>query len=155
MRLPIRPRTLLIATTLLPILAVVLAAGTVGAESGSKGIPIEPGKWEFKSTSTNPMTGTPTVRTDTRCVVETSMSPERFLKDAPQKCDASDIAVDGQTMSWKMVCQTPMGPVEGSSRMKSTGETVEGEMKMQMTMMGSVIEIKNAWEGKRLGACEG
>ena len=112
----------------------------------------EPGNWEFRSTATLPMSDESKTRVSTRCIRESEMSPDAFLKGT--NCTASDVETDDDSMSWKMSCANPMGPTEGEGRLRSSGDSIRGQITMSMLVHGRPMKIERKTEGKRLGPCE-
>ena len=128
---------------LLSLLLLVPAAPAAGMR-------VEPGQWEFRSVAI-PSTGREDVTKE--CVDEAEMTPEIFMKDAPE-CTVTDPQSDSSSMSWSMTCTSQGGGMSGDARFTSTGDTVEGVMNMHVRAQGMKMSMKRQWRGKRLGPCE-
>ncbi len=139
-----------IAVTLLAMLT--LAA--VSAPRRADAIEIDPGKWQFTTTSQAPMVPTPRVETDTECIEDGTRSAKDFMQDN-KDCTISDVVDTDTVLSYKVTC--PNGPMvmKGVSNFKSTGSTMSGIMRMSMSMNGQEMTMDVKWEGKRLGPCDG
>ena len=129
--------------------AVILVTGAAWAD----GMKVEPGRWEFETTTKQPFAPQPMTRTSTECIAEAEIDPSTFAKEA-RSCTISDIQTDGDSMKWKIVCSEGGGTMTGTGSAISTGASVTGSMNMVMQMAGQTMEIKSEWKGKRVGECE-
>jgi len=130
-------------------LVLVALAGTAQAA----GMRVEPGKWEFTTTSRMPMLPSPETSVDTQCVTESEVRPETFLSDS-DGCELKDAASDASSMRWTIECRHPEGRMTGNASMTSTGASVEGTMTMQVDVGGQSTRFEQTWRGRRLGPCE-
>ncbi len=128
---------------------LLLGAGTAHAE----GMRIEPGKWEFKTVMTMSMRPEPTVHNETRCMTEKEMDPQTFWKDA-EGCSLSDASSDRSSMRWKLICPSPAGTMRGEAVVHSTGDTLNGTMKAEMSVNGQSMRMTHEWKGRRVGDCD-
>ena len=133
----------------MPTLAILLAAGTALAT----GMKLEPGQWEFRSTTQTTMSPTPQTEVTTECVGNEEMSPEKFLAGTPG-CSVTDAKATASGMSWNMSCTTPGGAMTGKAEFTSQGDSLEGVMTMSMQLGDQQFEIENRWSGRRLGPCD-
>lgn len=134
---------------LLPIVAMLAPVG-----AWAQGVAMEPGKWEMTTTMTMSMMPAPQVRTVTECYTEDEFDPEKFNTNPDSTCATSDIEVDGQTITWNIVCPTEMGNMEGKWSFVSGGDTVSGTGDMSANMGDQVITFNMIWKGKRVGDCD-
>ena len=127
---------------------VVLIGIALSAPALASGMKVDPGKWEFRSSS---MQGGEQVSVE--CVTQTEMSPELFLKDS-QGCTLADAKSDASSMQFKMSCASPGGKMTGEARFESTGKAIEGTMAMAMNVAGRQMTFERSWTGKRIGDCD-
>ncbi len=114
---------------------------------------IQPGSWQFTSTSTTPMSPTPRVSTETACITEDSMSPERFARDI-DGCTVGGIETSATSMKWTMSCPGPQASMKGLGEVHSRGDRVDGKIVMEMSMPGMPsMTMTNTWKGTRVGDC--
>ena len=134
--------------------AILAAAilGTAGPALGD-GLEMEPGKWEFRTTSSMPTAPRPMEFVDTRCVTPADTKPETFMKDASQ-CQVTSIETSARLMRWKVTCQNPTGPVVGEGEARSTGKTVRTTMKTSLEVDGQRVTMETLSEGRWLGPCD-
>ena len=131
--------------------ALLLAlAAWAGAEGG--GIKVEPGKWEFRTRSNQPM-GDPQEQLTTQCLSEDEMKPDIFRKDA-KGCSFSETKTSATEMSWRMSCAQEGRTLTGDARFTSTGDAVEGVLKMAFLFDDQRVDFERTWRGKRLGPCD-
>ena len=114
---------------------------------------INPGKWEF--TTVTEMVGMPSMSippvTHTQCVTMESLVPQSDA--ASQECEMSEVNVDGNTVSWKIICAGQNGEMEGTGKITYSGDTMEGTM--DLVIAGAGMHVKNTIRGKRIGECDG
>jgi len=133
----------------LAALALLATASPAVAE----GMRIEPGQWEFTTTSPGAMGGTPAKNVRTECIREDSMTPQRFTAGM-KGCQISEPTFDESSMSWKMSCPSPAGSMSGSGSFRSSGSSVSGSVEMTMKMGAQEFPMTSNWSGRRLGACQ-
>ncbi len=137
--------------------AMILAAGLFAFPllAAVQKTPVKPGKWEV--TTQMHMTGMPEMpaHTYTHCVTpEDAAKAENTLpkmqKDSP--CMLQDVKVDGQTITWKVSCDTPNGKVTGDGKVTydAEGTNYKGEMHVTMPQR----EMDSTFVGKRIGPCD-
>ena len=130
---------------------VIAALATPLAVSAADGISIDPGMWEYTTTMTLSMMPQPIVKSRQECFTESHFDAQALSKDSD--CTVQDYQVDGNTMTFTMVCPGPEGPTVGQGRYTSAGSSGTGEMAMTMTVNGAPHSMKMNWQGKRIGAC--
>ncbi len=131
-------------------LLFVLVSSPIFAE----GIPIKPGLWEMTSTMTMPMLPNPRVSTNTQCIAEDELSPEAMNQDEMNSdCAFTTRQVDGNTMSWSMVCDSKGGASRGEWEASSHGDTMTGGGTITVDMQGQSMVMTMKWDGKWVGDC--
>ena len=133
--------------------AVVVSVLALALPALAEGMKVDPGEWEFTSTSKVPMGAAPIPKSTTECITESEMDPDEFLKDA-DGCSIVEKDVSSDRMSYVMSCPGPAGPMTGRAVFTSTGSTVKGGMKVQFDMNGQPMTFETTWEGKRVGDCD-
>jgi hypothetical protein len=128
------------------VLALSLTAQVQGPD-------IKPGKWEF--TTQTEMAGMPNMAippvTYTQCVTAESFVPQSDA--ASNECEIGDVVVEGNAVSWKIICSGQSGQMEGTGTVTYTGDTLEGTM--DLVIAGTEMHVKNTIKGRRLGDCDG
>jgi hypothetical protein len=114
-----------------------------------KGVNMREGKWEI--TSTFEMEGMPAgmmkPQTFTTCLKQNDYVP----KDEGQKdCTMKDIRVDGDTVTWEIVCKDS----SGKGRVTYAGSTFDGIMETLMKEGGKDMTAKMTMKGKHMGPCD-
>ena len=130
---------------------ILLWAGGLSAQE--QALNLNPGLWEI--TTTTEMEGmpggAPPPMTFTQCITAEDLVPQS--EGESDVCQVSDVEVNGNTVSWKIVCSGQGGGMEGSGTVTYNGDTMEGTMEMVMSMAN--MRIKNTLQGKLIGECEG
>lgn len=114
---------------------------------------IEPGKWKTRTTMKSTMSPEPRVTERTECVTEGEWDPDTFMKDA-NGCTFSDVNASAQRLQWKVTCNMQGGQMSGAADYRSKGDSVEGEMRMDMDAGAMQITMDFAFEGNRIGDCD-
>ena len=133
----------LIATLLAATAAPALAAG------------IEPGEWEFTSTSVSALFPAPQTATFRRCIPpEQAANPDRWMSDPGKQsdCKLTPGAKTADTYSWKMEC--PSAKMRGTGTARMTASTMDGETVMNGEVQGQKFELRTKVTGKRVGPCK-
>ncbi len=133
----------LIATLLAASAAPCLAAG------------IEPGEWEFTSTSVSALFPAPQTATFRRCIPpEEAANPDRWMSDPGKQsdCKLTPGAKTANTYSWKMEC--PSAKMRGTGTARMTALTMDGETVMNGEVQGQKFELRTKVTGKRVGPCK-
>jgi hypothetical protein len=117
---------------------------------------LEPGEWEFSSTTTSPMLPKPHSSTLRHCVKkEDAEKPERWMgQKSPQSsdCKFSYGQKSGRTMSWQVSC--PKSNMRGSGNARVGRGSMESDMSMSGEMRGRRFEMRTRMTGRRLGPCK-
>jgi len=124
---------------------ILLSAGVTLA-----GPDMNPGKWEI--TTKTEMPGMPGQSiTHTQCITNDDLVP--VDGDENNNCTVKNMRTSGDTVSWEITCGGQGGQMDGTGEITYTGDTMKG--KMEMTMKGMNMKIKNVFSGKRIGPCDG
>ena len=115
---------------------------------------VQPGEWEFTSTSVSKLFPKPQVLTFTRCIrKEDADDPERWMSDPGQgDCKITPSERIGDTYRWEMVCPAAKMRGRGSARLRGT--TMDGESQMTGEVKGEKFELTTKVMGRRLGQCK-
>jgi len=135
-------------------LAFAMFGMMVAASAVAGGMKMEPGKWEFKSTSDMAMMGGPREVVTTQCIDDDEVTPNQFIPNA-KDCEMTNVEVGAASMSWQMKCTTPGGTMTGKGELEARGPKATGSMTMNMSFNGQQMSFKRTWVGKRLGPCDG
>ena len=68
-----------------------------------------------------------------------------------QDCKMTEQALDGNTLTFTMVCADGNGTAQG--RMFTDGDKGGGEMTMQFDMNGQKMDLTMTWDATRVGDC--
>jgi len=117
-------------------------------------VEIEPGEWEFSSTSTSRLLPGPQTVRFRRCIrKEEAQNPDKWMAEPSQQGDCKVIpgAKTADTYTWTMEC--PHGNIRGAGRARLSRVSMEGETNMTGELQGQKFEIRTKVSGKRLGPC--
>ncbi len=128
------------------VAVLTLLVGTTNAFAGF--VPMKPGKWLITATTKMPGFAYPIPPiSHTICYSAADVRNNKAIPSARKGCDMKYYRVEGNAMTWKMVC---MGKDTITGKMTSTGTAYDAEMTsegMGRTMITNVI-------GKRVGDCK-
>ena len=150
-------KTVGFALVLVSVILVLMAAGCSKKEEGSQpavkpvvpqAVNMQEGKWEI--TTTFEMPGMPTgmmkPQTFTTCLSQKDYVP----KDKEQKdCAMQDVKIDGNTVSWSVVCKDS----SGKGRVTYAGSIFDGVVETVMKDRGKEMNAKMSMKGKHIGPC--
>lgn len=139
--------------TRIATLAAAAAAWALALPAGATGLKVEPGKWETAITMQNPMSPTPTTRTETQCITVSEFSADEFLDDS-QDCTVTDLVTKSDRMSFTLNCAAQGGSMTGKADYRTTGTTFEGSMRMTMAFGGRTMAFEQTSKGRRIGPCD-
>ena len=134
---------LLLAVMLLAAPACLLAQG------------LEPGEWEFSSTTSSAMLPKPQSTTMKQCVKqEDAGNPERWMGRQNEKsdCKFTHRRKGADTMTWEMSC--PKSNMRGSGSARIGRNNMESDMQVSGDMRGRKFEMRTKMSGRRLGPCK-
>jgi hypothetical protein len=130
-------------------IALLSFAGAAGAQN------LQPGEWEFTSTTTSPMLPKPQSVTVKQCVKpEDAADPERWMgrKNDKSDCTVTHGKKGADTLTWEMSC--PKSNMRGSGSARLLRDTMESSMQMSGDMQGRKFEMQTKMSGRRLGPCK-
>ncbi|CAM3459123.1 DUF3617 domain-containing protein [Halomonas lysinitropha] len=138
-----------------PLLAGLLLALPMAAVAQSPNI--EPGQWEF--TSTTSVQGDMPIpdQTDSHqeCIAQGDIENEEFsFIEEEEGCELLEHEVTVDRLDYRMACQAEGGEADIVGHMDFLGETTEGrvEVNVQSPQMGEMTMVTDV-EGRRLGDC--
>ncbi len=112
--------------------------------------PMQPGKWLITTKMEIP--GMPVAmppRTVPVCYSKKDIENKKVIP-ARKGCDMKNYKVNGDTVSWKMVCSGKGGPTTMTGEMISKGTSYTGNM---TTVMPGGRKMTTHISGKRIGDC--
>ena len=116
---------------------------------------LEPGEWEFTSTTSSPMLPKPQSHTVRQCVKpQDAANPERWMGRPGEKsdCKFTHGKKGEDTVTWEMSC--PKTNMHGSGSARIGRDVMESEMQMAGDMQGRKFEMRTRMSGRRLGPCK-
>lgn len=116
--------------------------------AASPSVNMQEGKWEI--TTTFEMPGMPAgamkPQTFTTCMSQKDYVPA----DKEQKdCTMRDVKVDGNTVTWSVVCKDSAG----KGRVTYAGSTFDGVVETTMKEGGKELTAKMSMKGRHIGPC--
>ncbi len=116
---------------------------------------IKPGKWEIATTIVASFFPQPQTKTVTECLKQTEADPLEMFKNE-DSCQASNVKQSGNSVSWDMSCKggKSMPAMDGNAKYASTGETMEGIVKVQGSFQGQQFSMETKSVGSYVGACD-
>jgi hypothetical protein len=129
-------------------------AGLILAAAPALAAEIEPGEWEFTSTSTSRLFPAPQTASFKRCIKkEEAQNPDRWMASPQQQgdCKVTPGAKTADTYTWTMEC--PKANMRGSGTARMSRGSMEGETQMSGEVQGQKFELRTKVTGKRLGPC--
>ena len=150
------------AATIFTILFLTLTITAAWAD----GPQLKPGKWEFTVTLTMPMMPDPQTITNVDCITEDQAGKDPLAALVEQgQCEVVDSTVQGNRMDFEVTCQADKGITSnGKGYFITEGDTATGKMEVTMSMpemadlpnmKGKEMKMEQAWDGRRLGDCDG
>ena len=134
------------------VTCIVSILALVNLTQAADTIPITPGLWEIKGTTTNPFSGSKTFSSQ-ECMTENGIGPETMMKDMPSDACEVNTSVSGNTITYDMSCSMQGQQMTGNGSFTVNGDTAEGEMTMRSSISGQTFEITSISTGKRIGDC--
>jgi hypothetical protein len=117
---------------------------------------LEPGEWEFTSTSTSRLFPGPQTASFKRCIKkEEAQNPDRWMSqpDPQGDCKLTPGNKTADTYTWSMEC--PKANMRGTGSARMSRATMEGETHMTGEVQGQKFELRTKVTGRRLGPCKG
>ena len=116
---------------------------------------MEPGEWEFTSTSTSRLFPGPQTQTFKRCInKEEAANPDRWMSDPGKDsdCKLTPGQRTAEKYTWQMEC--PKSNMRGTGSARIARATMDGETVMNGEVKGQKFELRTKVSGKRLGPCK-
>lgn len=131
---------------------MLLSFTTAGAADNS--IPIVPGQYSVKRTTSSNLNPEPKTETVENCIPTDSFNPSMALPDA--SCTANNIKKSGNKLTFDIKCDggQSMPPMTGKTKVSTTSSTLKIEMDMLTTFQGKEFAINSKSEAKRIGDCK-
>jgi hypothetical protein len=147
--------SLAVAVVLVSSLTVVGCSKKKDSDSATEKKPaaasvnMNEGQWEI--TTTMDMPGMPAMakkpHTVTTCLTKSDYVPKASHEKSD--CKMVDQKIDGNTVSWNMVCKES----SGKGTVTYAGDSYSGLMESTVKAEGKEMTVKMKMDGKRIGAC--
>lgn len=132
------------------VISAALLASLSTSFAGS-GPNMQEGKWEVTTRMEMPgMSISMPEVTSTQCLTKKDFVPQGSQQG--QECKITKTKVDGNTVTWTVKCSGQGGEMTGTGRMKYSGSSFKGTIKM--TMVQSNTKMISHIKGHRIGDCE-
>lgn len=120
-----------------------------------KPIPVQPGKWHSKVTSTHNMLKEPIMKEDTQCVDNTEFNPEEMVP-AQENCSISNVKQKSNYLEYEMTCigNENAPPVNAHIVLKHQKKSYEMNMVGSATVEGKEYKSTVDVVGNYLGPCD-
>ena len=133
-------------------LAVVAALLAAPVCAFADSIQVEPGLWELTISLPDPFGGEPLKQVVRDCVRERNLTAKSVMARV-QQCRFRDLSFKGPQVKWKMSCQTPTGPMNGSGSARYNSTSVVGALDLAMTLGSLELPVHGSFKARRVGAC--
>lgn len=87
-----------------------------------------------------------------QCLSREDLIPRKVNENDDQKCDVVESKVNGDAVSWTVVCDTPQGKSTSKGSVTYKGESFEGEIIIEAGE--NTPAMTQSMSGKRVGSCE-
>ncbi len=144
------PALALVTVLTAALAAVPSCAATADAEEGMH---VEPGLWKTRTELTMPMLPQPRVQTQEQCLRRSELDAETFAREPEGDCRITDRELAPDRMRWRMECTSDGQTTVGEGRMRSSGDTVEGELVLTSRVGGREFTVESTWTSERVGPC--
>jgi hypothetical protein len=133
------------------LITLIVALGCAPALA----VELEPGEWEFTSTSTSRLFPGPQTASFKRCIKkEEAQNPDKWMAEPSQQgdCKVTPGKKTADTYTWVMEC--PSAKMRGTGSARMSRASMEGETHMTGEVQGQKFELRTKVTGKRLGPCK-
>lgn len=117
-------------------------------------IPVVPGQYKVKSTTTSNLSPEPKTQTEEHCIPIDKFTPSMALPDAT--CTASNVKKSSNVLTFDIKCpgndQRP--PMSAKSEVVTTKSSLNIKMDIVNTFEDKVYSVNSLSEGKRIGDCK-
>ncbi|PRY72050.1 DUF3617 domain-containing protein [Halomonas ventosae] len=137
-----------------PLLAGLLLALPLAAVAESPNI--EPGQWEFTSTTSvqGDLPLPDQTETYQECIAQGDIDDEEFsFIEEEEGCELLEHAVTVDGLDYRMVCRAEGGEADIVGRMDFLGERVEGNIDILVDSPAGQLNMTTRMEGRRIGDC--
>ncbi|WFM70190.1 DUF3617 family protein [Halomonas sp. CKK8] len=137
-----------------PLLAGLLLALPLAAVAESPNI--EPGHWEFTSTTSvqGDLPIPDQTETHQECIAQGDIDDEEFsFIEEEEGCELLEHAVTVDGLDYRMVCRAEGGEADIVGRMDFLGERVEGNVDILVDSPAGQLNMTTRMEGRRIGDC--
>jgi hypothetical protein len=142
--------------TLILIGLLVALAPTCSSTAGS--VDMKPGEWSITiKTKMEGMPFSPPPVTVKQCLTEQNYVPSGGAQQQGQSqdCEVMDQKIDGNTVSWSVVCKSGQGgTVKGTGTVTYSGSSFQGSTQMTMMTGGQTMKMSTEMTGKWIGPCK-
>jgi hypothetical protein len=134
---------------------VLLAIGALAAApfAEAQKLNMQDGLWEVSVKMEMPgMPAGAGAQTFRKCYTPADVQDASRTMPKDDNCQASDVKVQGDTVSWTMRCKPPQ-EMTGTGTMTYKGTSYAGRMNMAMKEGGQTMTMRQTISGKRVGPC--
>jgi len=113
------------------------------------------GKWGMNSETLTPMSAEPIKDYSEQCIED--FDPMQMLAESEMGAQCQVVPTVNTATEFNSNVSCDMGQAGSSSgtmRITVDGEEAKGEMEMSIAVAGQVMQLRNTWNGRRLGACD-
>jgi hypothetical protein len=140
---------------LVPLTLTLALCAVIFSVTASFGLDMNEGDWKVTMTTTMqgmPFQMPPQTYTMTQCVTKEDLAP---LDKNKKDCVIKDQKINGNTFSWKVVCEDDSAKTEGNGQITYSGSTYSGTINTSMTdkREGMSITMLTRLNGQYLGPC--
>lgn len=135
-----------------PALALASVLSLLSSPALAAGLQVEPGLWEFTSSIPDPLAGESGPQVYRTCVRDRTITPETVMA-RHKECRISNAVFAGPSARWKMLCDTPAGPMAGSGSLRTNGTAVAGSLDFSMQVGALEVPLTGSFRGRRVGDC--
>lgn len=131
----------------------ILCLLCIAADPARAGAGFQPGEWEV--TSTTELPGMPVSIppiTFRQCMQEEESMAQQSSENSG--CTMLEQQKTGDTLSWKVRCDSEQGRADISGRLTWSGDSMQGTTTMTTDQGGQQMSITTRMQGKRLGPCQ-
>jgi hypothetical protein len=114
---------------------------------------LKPGLWEVSSTTTMPMSSTPTKRVDSECVKEGKVFDPMEMAEGMDNCQMVENKRTGNTLNFRMNCTMEGNPTTAVGKLFTDGKTSSMDMDFVFKMGGMEMKMTMKSTGVRVGDC--
>ena len=132
---------------------VAVAASLAGCSSdaGSSGVDMQPGLWQVTTQIEIPGMPVPIPpATVSYCMTADELVPKTSQDPSQGRCETASQSINGNTVSWRAVCQSPQGETVSTGRITYGGDTYHGSVEIEAP---GVPPMKQMLNGRRVGDC--